>query len=403
MDESKNDIAASESPVLASRKFHTRLILMLLGLTTAGAALHFATPAEAAEAKAAPGPAAAPPPPEVTVAPVEKRTMTDYRELLGRVEAIESVEVRPRVSGHIDQVNLVAGQIVEKGALLFQIDPRWYKAQFDLATAAVEKARVQVEITEKDHKRSQGLLAVKAIALELADTRASLYEQAKAELLAAQANLDTARLDLEYTQVRSPIRGRVSRALVTEGNLVSGVPGGGTLLTTIVSTGDSYVYADVDENTSLTFESLRRSGQLPIENGKIPVDMQLGDETGYPHHGYIESSDNRLDAGTGTLVYRMVFANPDEKLVPGLFARVRLPVSAATSALLVSERAIGTDQSQKYVLTVGADNMVAYKKVTLGPVIDGQRVIRDGLQPDERVITNGLQRVRPNMPVTAKL
>ncbi|MDB6077090.1 MAG: rane protein [Akkermansiaceae bacterium] len=397
-----SDIAASESPAVTKRRFHTRLILLLLAMGGAGAAVHLSSRAEAGEEKA-PAPAGPPAGPAVTVSAVERRTLTDHRELLGRVEAVESVEIRPRVSGHIDEVKLVSGQIVEKGDVLFQIDPRWYKAQFDLATAAVEKAKVRIEITEKDSKRSQSLLGVKAISIEQADTRESLLAEARADLLAAQANLDTARLDLEHTEVRSPIKGRVSRALVTAGNLVSGVPGGGTLLTTVVSTGEAYVYADVDETTALTFEKLKRAGALPNENGKIPVDMQLSDEADYPHHGYIESANNRLDAGTGTLVYRMVFPNTDDKLVPGLFARVRLPVSAPQSTLLVSERAIGTDQSQKFVFTVGADNTVAYKSVKLGPVIDGKRVIRDGLQADERVIVNGLQRVRPGAVVTATL
>jgi RND family efflux transporter MFP subunit len=401
MNHPHSDIELEESPATSGRKLHTRMALLLLAMGGVGAAVHLGSHASAADEK----PAAMGPPPAtaVTVSAVEQRTLTDHRELLGRVEAVESVEIRPRVSGHIDEVHLVSGQIVEKGDLLFQIDPRWYKAQFDLATAAVQKAQVRVEITEKDAKRSQSLLGVKAISVEIADTRESLLAEAKAELLSAQANLDTARLDLEYTQVRSPIKGRVSRALVTAGNLVSGVPGGGTLLTTVVSTGDAYVYADVDETTSLTFEKLKRAGALPNVDGKIPVDMQLSDETDYPHHGYIESANNRLDANTGTLVYRMVFPNVDDKLVPGLFARVRLPISAPQTTLLVSERAIGTDQSQKFVFTVGSDNLVAYKSVKLGPVVDGKRIIREGLNADEKVIVNGLQRVRPGVTVTATM
>lgn len=348
-------------------------------------------------------PVAVPAGPKVTVAPVEQRIVTEHRELLGRVEAVESVELRPRVSGHIDEVRLQAGQLVNKGDVLFTIDPRWYRAQFDLATAQAQSARVRVSIAEREAKRSDDLLKERAISVEEADTRSSRLAEARADLLAAEAALASARLDLEHTEVRSPITGRVSRAYVTAGNLVSGAPGAATLLTSIVSTGEVYVYADVDEATVLAFNRLQSAGRLATNSaGLVPVEMALSDETGFPHRGVIESSDNRLDPGTGSLVLRMIFTNTNGQLVPGLSARVRLPVSAPEPTLFISERAIGTDQSQKFVLTVDAANTVAYRTVKLGSIIDGQRAIREGLAPGDRVIVNGLQRVRPGMTVVAE-
>ena len=372
------------------------LLVLALALFGAGRVFFIGSEANAASENAAP---AAPPAPKVTVASVEESPIIDHRELLGRVEAIESVEVRPRVSGHIDEVRLQAGQFVKKGDVLFVIDPRWYRASFDLATSTVDKAKVRVSIAERDARRADDLLKNRAISVEEAETRSSLLAEARAELLAAEATLATARLDLEHTEVRAPIDGRISRAYVTSGNLVSGAPGGATLLTSIISTGDVYVYADVDESTLLTFNRLHRENKITTEKGRVIVDMQLTDEKGFPHRGFVESADNRLDPGTGSLVLRMVFANPDGKLVPGLAARVKLPVSAAEPKLLVSERAIGTNQSQKYVLTVSSENKVAYRSVKIGPVIAGKRVINDGLVAGDRVIINGMQRVAAGMVV----
>lgn len=343
------------------------------------------------------------PPPKVTIASVEQRTIVDHQELLGRVEAIESVEVRPRVSGHIQEVRLQAGKSVAKGEVLFQIDPRWYKAQFDLASATVERAKVRVEIAESQAKRSNDLLASRAISVEEADTRNSRLAESKADLVAAEAVKENARLDLEYTEIRAPISGRVSRAYVTAGNMISGTPGSGTLLTTIVSDGDVHVYADIDESTLLAFNRLNREGRIANDGGRVPVGMQLSDEDGYPHQGYIESSDNRLDEGTGSLVLRMVFPNPEGKLLPGLSARVRLPVSGPEPKLFVSERSIGTNQDQKFVFAISSDNTAAYRSVKLGPVVDGKRVIREGIVPGDRVIVSGLQRVTAGMKVDPQM
>ncbi|MEO5716132.1 MAG: efflux RND transporter periplasmic adaptor subunit [Luteolibacter sp.] len=363
-------------------------------------AYYLSTHVAAADQTGAP---AAPPPPKVTISPVEERTVVNHQELLGRIEAIESVEVRPRVSGHIDDVRLKAGQIVAKGEVLFQIDPRWYKAQFDLAAATVERSKVRVKIAENQARRTNELLVSRAVSIEEADVRDSKLSEEKADLTAAEATLANARLDLEYTEIKAPISGRVSRAYVTAGNLISGAPGNGTLLTTIVSSGDVHVYADIDETTLLTFNRLSREGRIVTNDGKVPVEMELSDEGGFPRRGYIESTDNRLDEGTGSLVLRMVFPNPDGKLIPGLSARVRLPVSAPEPALFVNERSIGTNQNQKFVFTVAQDNTVAYRTVKLGPVMDGKRVIREGINPGDRVITNGLQRVVAGMTVAPEI
>lgn len=366
--------------------------LALIGGAATFGVLHGESPSDAAQP-------AAPPAPHVTVAAVEAQVLTEFEELTGRVEAMETVELRARVSGHVQDVHFQAGQLVNAGDLLFTIDPRWYRAHANLAAAEVERARVRVAIAEREARRAEELLGKGAISVEEADARRSTHAEARAALLAAEAALTTARLDLENTDVRAPIAGRISRAFVTAGNLVSGAPGNATVLARIVSTGDAYVYADVDENTALRFNRLAREGRLPQENGRIPVELQLADEDRYPHRGYIESSDNRIDPATGTLALRMVFANPDGELVPGLFARVRIPISEPRSTVLVSERAIGTDQSQKFVLTLSPDNTLVYRPVDLGPRVDDRRVVRSGLQPGEIVVVNGLQRVRPGMVV----
>lgn len=332
---------------------------------------------------------AAVPAPSVTVASVEQREVTEYEELTGHVDATETVELRARVSGHLDAVHFQAGQLVEKGDILFSVDPRWYQAQYDLAAA-------RAALAENEARRAQALLASSVVSTEEAETKLALAAQARAQLASAQ-------LDLEHTAVRAPITGRISRAYVTQGNLVSGTPGNATLLATIVATGPAYVYADVDEATLLRFNRLAREHRILTRDGRIPVDLQLADESGYPRRGYIESADNRVNPSTGSLVLRLIFPNDDNALIPGLFARVRIPVSAPQPALLVSERAIGTDQGQKFVLAVDRDNRVAYRTVKLGAYVGSQRVIREGLRLGDTVVVNGLQRVRPGMIVAPEL
>lgn len=341
-----------------------------------------------------------PPLTAVTVAPVEQKEIVERDEFTGRIEPVESVEIRPRVSGYVQEVKFQSGQLVKKGDLLFQIDPRWHQAAFEQRQAELEGAKTRLENARREAERTPGLLRDHAISTEEAEARQARCQEAKSALLAAQAALDSARLDLEYTQVRAPIDGRVSRALLTEGNYVSGVAGAATLLTTIVSVDPVYVYADMDENSLLRFNALARAKELEADGqGRIPVELQLADEQDFPHQGYIESFDNRLNAGTGSILLRAVFPNPDGRIVPGLFARIRVPLSQRHPALLVEERAIGTDQAEKFVLTLTRSNTVAYRHVELGPIIGNRRVVRSGLEKNEEIVVNGLQRVRPGMPV----
>jgi RND family efflux transporter MFP subunit len=327
------------------------------------------------------------PPSAVTVAPVEQKEIVEWTEFTGRTEPVESVEIRPRTSGYIQEVRFQSGQLVKKGDVLFVIDPRWNQATFDQRQAEYDQAKSEAGRTDL-------LLKNNAISAEEADAR-------RARFATAKAVLDSARLDLEYTTVRSPIDGRVSRALLTDGNYVSGLAGSASLLTTVVSVNPVYVYASVDEDTLLKFNRLVDAKELGnTDGGRIPVELQLADETDFPHRGAIESFDNQLDPDTGSILLRAVFPNDDGRIVPGLFARIRIPLSERHSALLVQESAIGTDQANKFVLTLTSTNTVAYQPVTLGPIIDGQRVVRTGLAPGEEIVVNGLQRVRPGMPVS---
>jgi RND family efflux transporter MFP subunit len=353
---------------------------LLLGIVSGALAGILSGCSHAAAQSKAPGPAS------VTIAPVEQRDIVEWTEFTGRTEPVEYVEIRPRTSGYIQEVRFQSGQLVKKGDVLFTIDPRWDQAVFDQRQAEYIQAKGEADRTEL-------LLKNNAMSAEDADAR-------KARCATAKAALDSARLDLEYTEVRSPIDGRVSRALLTPGNYVSGLAGSASLLTTVVSVDPVYVYASVDEDTLLKFNRLVEAKKLGgTEDGKIPVELQLADESNFPHHGTIESFDNRLDPDTGSILLRAVFSNDDGRIVPGLFARIRIPLSEKHPVLLVDDRAIGTDQANKFVLTLTPTNTVAYQPVTLGPLVDGKRIIRSGVAAGEEIIVNGMQRVRPGMPV----
>jgi RND family efflux transporter MFP subunit len=342
----------------------------------------------------------APPAPAVTVARVETREIVEWDQFTGRSVAAETVEVRPRVSGHLEKVLFQSGELVKKGDVLFVIDSRWHQAEYQRANAEYERSKTRLDNAEREARRTAQLLANRAISTEEAEARQSRWLEAQAAVLAAESARDAARLDLEHTQVCAPIGGRISRALVTQGNYVSGVPGVNTVLTTIVSVDPIHIYADVDENSLLKLNALARAKKLNGDtDGKVPVELQLADEEGFPHRGHIESFDNKLDPRTGSILLRAVVPNPEGRIVPGLFARIRIPASESYAAMLVEEQAIGTDQAQKFVLTLTETNTVAYRSVKLGPTVDGKRIVRSGLDAGDRVVVAGLQRVRPGMPV----
>jgi RND family efflux transporter MFP subunit len=337
------------------------------------------------------------PPAEVTVAPALGKQIADWDEFTGHFESVDAVEVRPRVSGFIDRVAFTEGAIVRRGDPLFYIDARPYQAEVDRAAAQLEQARTRAQLAQGEHERAERLVATQAISREELDARSSSKAELDAAVRAAQAALETAKLNLEWTVVRAPVSGRVSRAAVTAGNVVqSGAPSP-TLLTTIVSLDPIYVYFDSDEQAYLKYvQSLRGSSR------ELPVYIGLTNETGFPHKGKLDFVDNRLDPGAGTIRVRAVIPNPTQTFVPGLFARVRLVGTEQHAVTLIQDQAVGTDQDRKFVLILKPDSSVEYRPVTLGRLVDGLRVVNTGLAPGENVVVNGMLRVRPGMKVLAK-
>lgn len=344
-----------------------------------------------------------PPPPQVKIAqPLQRETQT-WDEFPGRVEAVESVDVRARVDGYLEQVNFKAGDAVNKGDLLFQIDPRPFRAQLNRAQADLDQAKARLELARNDLARAQHMFKSKAISEEEFDARSKGLTEAAAAVQSAEADAYAARLNLEFTEVRAPIAGRIGRELITAGNLVKGGGADATLLTFIVATDPVYVYVDVDERSALKYRRLAGQGCLPhpaeTPQPCMPAEMELADETGFPHKGSIAYTSPRLTAATGTLTLRGVFANGDGLLSPGLFARLRIPGSAPFQALLLPDRAIATDLAQKFVWVVGEGNKAERRVVVPGPLIDGMRVIAAGLKPEEWVVTEGIQKLKPSAPV----
>ena len=324
---------------------------------------------------------------EIDVAQVVSATITDYQEYSGRIEAIDRVDVRPQVPGTIVDVDFKDGTLVKKGQLLFTIDPRPYVAEVDRASAQLAAAVARNAYTETDAARAQRLLTDNAIARRDYDEAQNAYREASANVKAAQAALETAQINLTYTKVTAPVDGRVSRAELTVGNLVA-TGANATVLTTLVSVSPIYASFDVDEQTYLRY--LARDGKA-----KVPVSLGLADETGYSRQGVVVTVDNQLNTSTGTIRARARFDNADGLLVPGLYARVKVGGGAPHAAVMVNDAAIGTDQDKKYVLVVDSQEHVQYREVTLGVQHDSLRVIAFGLQPGERIVVNGTQRVRP--------
>ena len=345
--------------------------------------------------------AAAPQAPQVSVAAALERDVTEWDEFTGRLEAVESVEVRPRVTGYIESVNFHEGSIVRKGDLLFVIDPRPYRTELSKAEAELARAVARGELTATDAARSEKLLKIKAVSQEEYDQRANASREAGANIEAARAAVAAARLDLEFTRVTSPITGRVSKAVVTAGNLVTGGSNTAPLLTTVVSIDPIYVSFEGDEQIYLKYNELARRGvRKSSRDAANPVFMALANEQGYPHRGEMVFVDNQVDPRTGTIRARAAFSNADGYLTPGLFARVKLLGQDSRRAVLVDDRAIGTDQNQKFVYVVDAENKVTYRSVKIGRLTDGLRIVQEGLTPGENVIVNGLQRVQPGAIVT---
>jgi RND family efflux transporter MFP subunit len=344
----------------------------------------------------------APPPPAVTVTTVSERDVQEWDEFQGRIEATDNVEIRPRVSGYVEEVRFAEGKEVKKGDVLFVIDQRQYRAEVKRAEAELLKARTQVELWRSDVERAKNLLAARAISKEEYDTRIAAQRGGDAAVESAQATLDLAKLNLTFTEVTSPIDGRAGQALVRPGNLVtSGASGSGaTLLTSVVAIDPVYVYFEGDENVYLKYGSLARQGTRPSSRDtKNPIRMGLANEDGYPHVGYMDFVDNQLNPQTGTIRGRAIFDNKDRLFTPGLFARLQLVGSGTYRATLMPDQAIGTDQDRKFALVVTADNHVEYRGIKLGPMIDGLRVVKDGLKDGDKVVVNGLQRVRPGIVV----
>jgi RND family efflux transporter MFP subunit len=347
------------------------------------------------------GAQSAPPPPQVSVAQVLEKRVKDWDEFTGRLQAVESVEIRPRVSGYIDRIAFTEGGEVKRGDLLFVIDPRPYQAEYNRAAADVKRYKTALELARIELVRVQRLKDSGAVSEEELDERKSTVAQAEANVAGSEAALEAASLNLNFTRVTSPIDGRVSRAEVTRGNLVTGGSNGGTLLSSVVSMDPIYLYFDGDEQTYLRYTQMARSGERPSSrDAPNPVQVGLANEEGFPHAGTMDFVDNQLNPQTGTIRARAVLQNKDGQFTPGLFARVQLLASGEYAAILIEDRAVNTDQSQKYVLLLGANNQVEYRKVKLGRVIEGLRVVREGLKPGDVIVVNGAQRVHPGVTVT---
>jgi multidrug efflux system membrane fusion protein len=339
-------------------------------------------------------------PPDVKIAQPLAQDVTEWDEYTGRIEAVSSVDVRARVSGYLEKVNFKAGEKVKKGDLLFLIDPKPFSAQLSYAEAELERARSKRELAKNDLERAERLFRAKAISEEEHDARSKGLREAAAAVQSAEANVYTARLNLDFTKIRAPIDGRIGRELITEGNLVSGGGADATRLTFIVSTDPVYVYVDADERSVLKYRRLAQQvGGGDFGSGQTPAQLAVADEADFPHQGTLDYISPREDTATGTVTLRGVFPNADDLLSPGFFARMRVRGSTPYPAILLPDRAIATDQAQRFVWVVNQENQVEYRKVALGAHIGQSRVIKGGLKPEEWVVIEGLQKLRPGIKV----
>jgi len=345
--------------------------------------------------------ASAPPPPTVTVASPVKRVVIDEDEYVGRFVPIDSVEVRARVSGYLDRIDFTDGQMVKQGDLLFTIDKRPFQTTLDQAKANLAQAQANLAFAEADLARGAQLVRERTITEQTFDQRTQIKRVAEASVQAQQAAVRQASLDIEFTELRAPVAGRIGDRRVSPGNLVTGGTTGNTsLLATIVSTDPIRFEFTFDEASYLRYERLARGGRdVTSREGSVVVALKLLDEQDFQHQGRLDFVDNVIDRSSGTIRGRAVFSNPDGVFTPGMFGRVRVPGSPSYNASLVPDAAIGTEQTRKYVLVVDADNVVHVKYVTLGQSFNNLRVIKSGLQDDDRVIVNGLMRARPNQKV----
>jgi RND family efflux transporter MFP subunit len=340
-----------------------------------------------------------PPPPVTTTLPV-KREVVDWDEYTGRLASPETVEIRSRVSGYLQEVHFTEGAEVTKGDLLFTIDPRPYEAMVQRMEALVTSAKSRADLAIQELENVAKLRNTRAISAEDYERRAKAATDASGLRQAAEAELRQAQLDVEFTQIRSPIAGRVSDARVTMGNLVTGGDRDSTLLTTVVSLDPIYCVIEIDERAFLKYDQLDREGARATPGlGRVEVEMGLVNENGFPHKGHIDFVDNRLDPGTGTIRSRAVFPNPDKRMSPGFFARVRVPASGPYEGLLIPDRAIADDQGIPFVWVVDEENVASYRRVSAGPLIDGLRVIREGIADGDRVVVDGLMAVRNGQKV----
>ena len=350
------------------------------------------------------GPPPAPPPPQVTVTEVVQKEVVEWDEYTGRLDAKESVEIRARVSGYLDKIHFEEGKTVNAGDLLYTIDRRPYEAEHAAAVADRDQAQSRADLAQADFDRARKLVESRAVSQEDFDTRAKSAAEARSAVKSADARVAIAKLNLDFTEVRTPITGRISRALVTQGNLIQGGTAGTTLLTTVVSMDPIYGFADVDERASLKYRRLAASGKrVSAVNTRVPCEMKLADETGFPHAGIVDFVDNRIVASSGTVSVRAVFPNKEALFAPGMFITVRVHGSGKYPAVLIPDRALATDQAQRFVYVAGEDSLAQFRAVTTGPMIDGLRVVTEGLKAGEKVITEGIINVRPGAPVKATL